>query len=85
MASTDCRTAGCDEACLNSGMAVTARERKLLLDGEWVETGEWHEVRSPFSGEVVGRIARAGADEARRAVDAAAKAMADPLPAHMRA
>ena len=66
-------------------MAVTARERKLLLDGEWVETGEWHEVRSPFSGEVVGRIARAGADEARRAVDAAAKAMADPLPAHRRA
>jgi acyl-CoA reductase-like NAD-dependent aldehyde dehydrogenase len=66
-------------------MAVTARERKLLLDGEWIETGEWHEVRSPYSGEVVGRIARAGADEARRAVDAAARAMADPLPAHERA
>jgi acyl-CoA reductase-like NAD-dependent aldehyde dehydrogenase len=66
-------------------MAVTARERKLLLDGEWIETGEWHEVRSPYSGEVVGRIARAGADEARRAVDAAARAMAEPLPAHARA
>jgi acyl-CoA reductase-like NAD-dependent aldehyde dehydrogenase len=66
-------------------MAVTARERKLLLDGDWVETGEWHEVRSPFSGEVVGRVARAGADETRRAVDAAARAMAEPLPAHERA
>jgi acyl-CoA reductase-like NAD-dependent aldehyde dehydrogenase len=66
-------------------MAVTARERKLLLDGEWVETGEWHEVRSPYSGEVVGRVARAGAAETKRAVDAAARAMADPLPAHARA
>jgi acyl-CoA reductase-like NAD-dependent aldehyde dehydrogenase len=66
-------------------MAVTARERKLLLDGEWVETGEWHEVRSPFSGDVVGRVARAGEAETRRAVDAAARAMADPLPAHARA
>jgi acyl-CoA reductase-like NAD-dependent aldehyde dehydrogenase len=66
-------------------MAVTARERKLLLDGEWVETGEWHEVRSPYSGDVVGRVARAGAAETQRAVDAAARAMADPLPAHARA
>ena len=54
-------------------MAVTARERKLLLDGEWVETGEWHEVRSPYSGDVVGRVARAGAAETRRAIDAAAR------------
>ena len=66
-------------------MAVTARERKLLVDGDWIETGEWHEVRSPYSGEVVGRIARAGAAEARTAVDAAARAMREPLPAHARA
>jgi len=66
-------------------MAVTARERKLLLDGEWVETGEWYEVRSPYSGDVVGRVARAGAAETQRAIDAAARAMADPLPAHARA
>jgi acyl-CoA reductase-like NAD-dependent aldehyde dehydrogenase len=66
-------------------MAVTARERKLLLDGKWVETGEWHEVRSPYSGEVVGRVARASATETQRAVDAAARAMDDPLPAHARA
>ena len=66
-------------------MAVTARERKLLLDGEWVETGEWHDVRSPYSGEVVGRVVRAGAAETKRAIDAAARAMSEPLAAHARA
>src|SRR6266536_4471595 len=66
-------------------MATTATERKLLIGGEWVETGEWLEVRSPYSGEVVGRVAKAGADEARAAIAAAEKAMADPLPAHKRA
>ena len=66
-------------------MAVTVRERKLLLDGEWVETGEWHEVRSPYSGEAVGRVARAGATETKRAIDAAARAMSEPLAAHARA
>jgi acyl-CoA reductase-like NAD-dependent aldehyde dehydrogenase len=66
-------------------MAVTLQERKLLLDGEWVETGEWKEIRSPFSGEVVGRVAQGGAAETRRAVDAAERAMREPLPAHRRA
>ena len=66
-------------------MAATATERKLLLDGEWIETGEWIDVRSPYAGDVVGRVAKAGADEARRAIDAAERAMADPLPAHKRA
>ena len=66
-------------------MAATATERKLLIGGEWVETGDWHEVRSPYSGELVGRVAKAGAAEARAAIDAAERAMADPLPAHKRA
>ena len=66
-------------------MAATAAERKLLIGGEWVETGEWLEVRSPYSGDVVGRVAKAGAEQARAAIDAAEKAMADPLPAHRRA
>src|SRR5919198_783401 len=66
-------------------MAATATERKLLIDGQWVETGEWVEVRSPYSGEVVGRVARGGAQEARRAIDAAARALESPLPAHKRA
>jgi acyl-CoA reductase-like NAD-dependent aldehyde dehydrogenase len=66
-------------------VATTATERKLLIDGEWVETGDWIDVRSPYSGEVVGRVAKGGADEARRALDAAARALENPLPAHKRA
>jgi acyl-CoA reductase-like NAD-dependent aldehyde dehydrogenase len=66
-------------------VAVTATERKLLVAGEWIETGEWVEVRSPYSGDVVGRVAKGGADETRRAIDAAEKAMRTPLPAHKRA
>ena len=66
-------------------MAATATERKLLIDGEWIETGDWVDVCSPYSGEVVGRVAKAGADETRRALDAAERALADPLPAHKRA
>jgi acyl-CoA reductase-like NAD-dependent aldehyde dehydrogenase len=66
-------------------MAVTTSERKLLIGGEWVETGEWRDVRSPYSGETVGRVANGGADETRRAIDAAEAAMRDPLPAHKRA
>jgi acyl-CoA reductase-like NAD-dependent aldehyde dehydrogenase len=66
-------------------MATTAAERKLFVDGEWIETGDWLDVRSPYSGDVVGRVAKAGADEARRAIDAAERAMLEPLPAHKRA
>src|SRR5215213_9114834 len=66
-------------------MATTVADRKLLLAGEWVETGEWIEVRSPYSGEVVGRVAKGGAGETRRAIDAAERAMGEPLPAHKRA
>jgi acyl-CoA reductase-like NAD-dependent aldehyde dehydrogenase len=66
-------------------MATTATERALLIGGEWVETGDWHEVRSPYDGSVVARVAKAGAAETRTAVDAAERAMAEPLPAHKRA
>jgi acyl-CoA reductase-like NAD-dependent aldehyde dehydrogenase len=66
-------------------VAATATERKLFVGGEWIETGDWIDVRSPYSGEIVGRVAKAGAADARRAVDAAERALADPLPAHKRA
>jgi acyl-CoA reductase-like NAD-dependent aldehyde dehydrogenase len=66
-------------------MAVTAQERKLLIGGKWIETGDWIDVASPYSGETVGRVAKAGADETRRAIDAAEAAMREPLPAHKRA
>ena len=66
-------------------MATTATERRLLIGGEWVETGEWREVRSPYSGDVVGQVAQGGAAEVRRALDAAEEALQNPLPAHKRA
>src|SRR5436853_6079108 len=66
-------------------MATTVTERGLLVGGEWIETGEWLEVRSPYTGDPVARGAKAGADETKRAVDAAEKAMQEPLPAHKRA
>src|SRR5437868_1406748 len=66
-------------------MAATATERKLFIDGEWVDTGDWIDVRSPYSGEVVGRVARGGAEETRRALNAADRALQSPLPAHKRA
>jgi acyl-CoA reductase-like NAD-dependent aldehyde dehydrogenase len=59
--------------------------QQFFLAGEWTEAGESFEVRSPYSGEIVGRVARASADDARRAIDAAERAMQDPLPAWRRA
>jgi len=66
-------------------MATTVTERRLLVGGEWVESGEWLEIRSPYSGDVIGRVAKVGAAETRRAIDAAEQAMREPLPAHKRA
>jgi acyl-CoA reductase-like NAD-dependent aldehyde dehydrogenase len=60
-------------------------EKRLLIGAEWIETGDWIDVRSPYSGDVIGRVAKASADHARQAVDAAAKAMQEPLPAHKHA
>ena len=66
-------------------MVAAANEKPLLVGGEWIQTGDWLDVRSPYSGQVVGRVAKAGADETRNAIDAAERAMQDPLPAHKRA
>src|SRR5215471_12389103 len=48
-------------------------------------TEEWIEVHSPYSGDIVGRAPKSGADDARRAIDAAAQVLHSPLPAHERA
>src|SRR6059058_3121165 len=66
-------------------MATTATERRLFVGGEWIQTGNWIDVRSPYSGDTVARVAKAGADETTRAIDAAERAMREPLPAHKRA
>jgi acyl-CoA reductase-like NAD-dependent aldehyde dehydrogenase len=64
--------------------ASTTLER-IYLAGEWAETGSSFEVRSPYSGEVVATVAQAGAEEARRAIEAAERAMQEPLPPWRRA
>jgi len=66
-------------------MATTGTERGLLIGGEWIETGHWFEVRSPYDGSLVGRVAKGGSAETRHALDTAEYAMRDPLPAHERA
>jgi acyl-CoA reductase-like NAD-dependent aldehyde dehydrogenase len=66
-------------------VVATIAGKRLLIGGDWVETGDWVDVRSPYSGEVVGRVAKAGAAETRTAIDAAERAMREPLPAHRRA
>src|SRR5436190_11275689 len=66
-------------------MVAALSEKRLLIGGEWIDTGEWIEVRSPYSGDDVGRVAKDGAPETCQAVDADEKAMQEPLPAHKRA
>ncbi len=65
--------------------APTPLERPLPIGGEQVTSGDWVEVRSPYSGAVVGRVAKVGAAETRRAIDEAQRALEHPLPAHRRA
>jgi acyl-CoA reductase-like NAD-dependent aldehyde dehydrogenase len=65
---------------------VQAVDHKLLAAGEWLETGEWGEVKSPYDGTVVGRVAEGDAALVDRAVKAAHRAFetAD-FPQHERA
>jgi acyl-CoA reductase-like NAD-dependent aldehyde dehydrogenase len=66
--------------------AVQAVDHKLLAAGEWLETGEWGEVKSPYDGTVVGRVAEGDAALVDRAAKAAQEAFesAD-FPQHERA
>ena len=50
---------------------VQAVDHKLLAAGEWMATGEWDEVLSPYDGTVVGRVAQGDAALVDRAVRAA--------------
>jgi acyl-CoA reductase-like NAD-dependent aldehyde dehydrogenase len=50
---------------------VNAIDHDLLLAGEWLQTGEWEEVASPYDGSAVGRVARGDATHVDRAAIAA--------------
>lgn len=62
------------------------RDYDLLIDGSWTETKDRKEVRSPYSGDVVGTVAVAWRANAEEAVDAAHAAhVAGCPPQHERA
>ena len=65
---------------------IEATDHKLLVGGEWLETGEWDEVESPYDGTVVGRVAQGDAALVERAAKAAHEAFsAGDFPQHERA
>ncbi|MDQ6892433.1 MAG: aldehyde dehydrogenase family protein [Acidobacteriota bacterium] len=66
---------------------MAAPDLPLRIGGEEVSTGDWIEVRSPQSGALLGRAARAGAPEIERAIAAADRAFRETrrMPAHRRA
>jgi len=49
----------------------------MLIDGEWVpaDRGETMDVRNPATGELLARVPNGGANETRRAIAAAGRAM----------
>jgi len=59
--------------------------KQLSVAGEALTTEETRVVRSPWDGVSVAAVPVVGALETRAAIDAAARAMATPLPAHERA
>jgi acyl-CoA reductase-like NAD-dependent aldehyde dehydrogenase len=57
---------------------VEAREARQLVGGDWVEAadGRTFEDRDPWNGDVVANVPAGGAEDARRAIEAAAAAFA---------
>ena len=66
--------------------SIEAVDHELLAAGEWAQTGEWGEVKSPYDGAPVGRVALGDATTVDRAVRAARESFesAD-FPQHERA
>ena len=65
---------------------MEAVDHKLFAAGEWIATGEWDEVRSPYDGTVVGRVAQGDAALVDRAARAAQEAFeGGGFPQHARA
>jgi acyl-CoA reductase-like NAD-dependent aldehyde dehydrogenase len=65
---------------------VRAVDHKLLVAGDWMETGDWDEVASPYDGSVVGRVAQGDEALVDRAINAAHEAFESAsFPQHQRA
>ena len=55
----------------------TVRRYSMLIDGDWVDTDDRFEIRSPATEEPVASVAKGGREHADRAVAAARAAHAD--------
>jgi acyl-CoA reductase-like NAD-dependent aldehyde dehydrogenase len=65
---------------------VEATDHKLLAAGEWQEPGEWDEVKSPYDGSVIGRVAQGDEALVERAIESANEAFETvDFPQHARA
>ncbi len=66
---------------------MSAPDVPLRIGGEEVTTGQWIEVRSPWSGELLARVAKAGVPEVERAIATATEGFEETraLPAYRRA
>src|SRR3954470_15906758 len=65
---------------------IQATDHKLYVAGEWMETGEWSEVKSPYDETLIARVPKGDAALVDKATDAAAAAFAKgDFPAHKRA
>ena len=65
---------------------MEATDHKLLAAGEWIETGAWAEVASPYDGSAVGRVAQGDAALVDRCAVAAREAFdSGDFPQHERA
>ena len=53
--------------------------KKILIDGDWRESGETITVRAPYSNEVIADVATAGDDDIERSLSAAVAAARDML------
>jgi len=55
---------------------VAIRDERLFINGEWsaAQSQRTYEKRNPYTGEVISKVAAAGREDARRAIEAAAAA-----------
>ena len=65
---------------------IQATDHKLYVAGEWIETGEWSEVKAPYDGTLIGRVPKGDAALVEKAIGAARAAFDEGgFPAYERA
>ena len=65
---------------------IQATDHKLYVAGEWMETGEWSEVKAPYDETLIGRVPKGDAALVEKATSAAASAFeGGDFPAYERA